>query len=83
MITFIMYYVQCTCNLFVQILCWASFNAIISFMKTSITSIFRYQEGKSLVLIGTIGQISAGIGALIGSILINYTKIFSANDPCS
>lgn len=65
-----------------QVVCWVVFNGTISFMKTSITSIFRYQEGKSLVLIGTISQMSAAIGAVVGFVLVNYTHLFEAKEEC-
>lgn len=65
-----------------QISSWAAFTAIISYMKLSITAIFRYQEGKSLVLVGTISQISSASGALIAFVLVNYTKAFTAYEPC-
>lgn len=51
-------------------------------MKLSIITIFRYQEGKSLVWVGTVGQISSAIGAIISFILVNVTNIFVSNEPC-
>lgn len=51
-------------------------------MKISIVSIFRYQEGRSLVWVGTVNQISAVIGAIITYVLVNHTKIFVEAKRC-
>lgn len=52
-------------------------------MKISIVSIFRYQEGRSLVWVGTVNQLSAAIGSIISFVLINYIKLFvEYKQPC-
>lgn len=66
-----------------QIASWTTFNCTISYMKISIVAIFRYQEGRSLVHVGAVNQISSAIGAMISFALINFTTIFISYDPCS
>lgn len=52
-------------------------------MKTSIVSVFRYQEGRSLVLVGTVYQIGAVIGAVISFVLVNVIQMFETYDYCA
>ncbi|XP_055325457.1 solute carrier family 52, riboflavin transporter, member 3-A-like isoform X2 [Sitodiplosis mosellana] len=61
---------------------WTIFTCIINYMKLSIVSIFRYQEGRSLVWVGTVNQISSAVGATISFVLVNYTKIFVEASKC-
>lgn len=65
-----------------QITSWTAFTCIINYMKISIVLIFRYQEGRSLVWVGTVNQISSAIGSIISFILVNYTNIFVSYEPC-
>lgn len=65
-----------------QITSWAVFTFIINYMKISIVSIFRYQEGRALVWVGTVNQTSAAIGSIISFALVNYTKMFVSYEPC-
>lgn len=51
-------------------------------MKISIVSIFRCQEGRSLVWIGTVNQISSAVGSVICFVLVNYTNTFVSYEPC-
>lgn len=65
-----------------QVASWTIFTCIINYMKLSIVSIFRYQEGRSLVWVGTVNQMSSAIGATISFVLVNYTNIFVAAKTC-
>ncbi|XP_031619660.1 riboflavin transporter 2-like isoform X2 [Contarinia nasturtii] len=64
------------------VIAWTVFTCIISYMKISIVSIFRYQGGRSLVLVGSVNQISAAIGAAISFALVNYFNVFEYASPC-
>lgn len=65
-----------------QISIWVSFNFFFSFLKLSVTKIVRYKGGKTLVWLGTIGQICSTFGAALMFILINFTHIFVSKDEC-
>uniref|UniRef100_A0A1L8DIM7 Riboflavin transporter n=2 Tax=Nyssomyia neivai TaxID=330878 RepID=A0A1L8DIM7_9DIPT len=60
------------------IIAWTILNGLISYMKLSITSIFRSQGGKSLVWVGGVSQIGSFIGAIIAFVLVNNTEIFTS-----
>ncbi|XP_059619966.1 solute carrier family 52, riboflavin transporter, member 3-B [Phlebotomus argentipes] len=63
------------------VLSWTVLNGLISYMKLSITSIFRFQGGKSLVWVGGVSQIGSFTGAILAFVLINYTGIFVSYTP--
>ncbi|GAB0092323.1 solute carrier family 52, riboflavin transporter, member 3-A [Sergentomyia squamirostris] len=63
------------------ILSWTLLNGLISYMKLSITSIFRFQGGKSLVWVGGVSQIGSFVGAILAFVLINYAEIFTSYTP--
>lgn len=54
---------------------------LISYIKLSITSVFRFQGGKSLVWVGSVSQIGSAVGALITFFVVNYTNVFVSYDP--
>lgn len=51
-------------------------------MKLSITQILRYKGGKTLVWLGTIGQIFSTLGAIVMFLLINFTALFISKGEC-
>lgn len=55
---------------------------LVSYIKLSITSIFRYQGGQSLVWIGAVSQTGSALGAIISFCLVNMTSIFVSYQPC-
>lgn len=55
---------------------------LVSYVKLAVTTIFRYQGGKSLVWIGAVAQIGSAIGAVITFSLVNFTNIFESFQPC-
>ena len=61
---------------------WTFLVGLISYIKLSITTIFRYQGGKSLVWIGGISQMGSFIGAITIFFIINYSQIFQSYEPC-
>lgn len=67
---------------FFQILLWTTFTVFLSYMKTSTASIFRYQQGKALVLNGIISQTSSALGAIAGFVFVNFTNLFIKFNPC-
>lgn len=61
---------------------WTIFTCIINYMKISIVSIFRHQEGRSLVWVGTVNQLSSAVGSIVSFVLVNHTQIFVSYEPC-
>lgn len=55
---------------------------LVSYIKLSITTIFRYQGGQSLVWIGAVTQVGSAIGAVISFCLVNFTDIFVSVPAC-
>lgn len=54
---------------------------LISYIKLSITSVFRFQGGKSLVWVGSVSQIGSAVGSLITFFVVNYADVFVSYDP--
>lgn len=52
------------------------FIGIQSYMKLSIASIFRYQEGKSLVFQASISLSCSVIGSVVSFLVVTYTNVF-------
>lgn len=67
---------------FSQVFTWVTLTGLVSYIKLSITSIFRHQGGQSLMWIGAISQSGSAIGAVISFCLVNMTSIFVAYRPC-
>ncbi|XP_055706279.1 solute carrier family 52, riboflavin transporter, member 3-B-like [Phlebotomus papatasi] len=63
------------------VISWTILNGLISYMKLSITSIFRFQGGKSLVWVGGVSQVGSFTGAILAFVLINYAGIFISYTP--
>lgn len=61
---------------------WVVLTGLVSYIKLSITSIFRYQGGQSLVWIGAVSQAGSAVGAVISFCLVNMTGIFVAYQQC-
>lgn len=68
--------------IFTQVFTWVSLTGLVSYIKLSITSIFRQRGGQSLVWIGAVSQSGSAIGAVISFGLVNMTDIFVAYQPC-
>lgn len=68
-------------NFLLQVMFWTLVSGLISYIKLSITSVIRFQGGKSLVWVGSVSQIGSAVGALITFFVINYTNIFVSHDP--
>lgn len=65
-------------NFFLQIVTFSTFTAVFNYIKLSITTIYRFQQGRMLVWYGAVGQISTAIGALTIFTIVNYTEIFKS-----
>ncbi|KAG4078037.1 hypothetical protein HA402_002088 [Bradysia odoriphaga] len=63
------------------VLFWTLVTALISYVKLSITSVFRSQGGKSLVWVGSVSQIGSAVGALVTFFVVNYTDVFVSYEP--
>uniref|UniRef100_A0A1B0GK16 Riboflavin transporter n=1 Tax=Lutzomyia longipalpis TaxID=7200 RepID=A0A1B0GK16_LUTLO len=63
------------------VLSWTVLNGLISYMKLSITTIFRQQGGKSLVWVGGVSQIGSFSGAILAFVLINNAELFTSYTP--
>lgn len=62
---------------------WTAVVGLASYIRLKITTIFRYQGGKSLVLVGAWTQIGSFVGAILSFFVVNYTNVFSSFDPCA
>lgn len=65
-----------------QVITWIVLTGLVSYIKLSITSIFRYQGGQSLVWIGAVSQAGSTVGAVISFCLVNLTDIFETYEEC-
>ncbi|KAJ6638058.1 Riboflavin transporter 2 [Pseudolycoriella hygida] len=63
------------------VLFWTLVMGLISYIKLSITSVFRFQGGKSLVWLGSVSQIGSACGALMTFLIINRTNVFVSYEP--
>uniref|UniRef100_U5EMU0 Riboflavin transporter n=1 Tax=Corethrella appendiculata TaxID=1370023 RepID=U5EMU0_9DIPT len=61
---------------------WTLLMGLIGYIRLSITAIYRYQGGKSLVWIGAMTQIGSFIGSVVSFSLVNFTNIFTSYQPC-
>jgi riboflavin transporter 2 len=55
----------------------------MSYIRLKITTIFRYQGGKSLVWVGTWTQIGSFVGAIVSFLAVNFTSLFGTYNPCA
>lgn len=61
---------------------WTILVGLVSYVRLSITTVFRYQGGKSLVLVGAITQIGSLLGSILSFSLVNFTDLFQSYYPC-
>ncbi|XP_055617482.1 solute carrier family 52, riboflavin transporter, member 3-B [Toxorhynchites rutilus septentrionalis] len=64
------------------IITWTIVVGLVSYVRLSITTVFRYQGGKSLVWAGGVTQIGSLIGSVLSFGLINFTDLFQPYYPC-
>lgn len=62
---------------------WTLLIGLASYIRLKITTIFRYQGGKSLVWVGAWTQIGSFVGAILSFGVVNYTNVFVSYFPCS
>ncbi len=67
------------------ILTWISFTSLFSYSRACIASTLRNTSTghKSLFFCGVFTQIGSAVGAITMFILVNYTSIFKAFNPCA
>ncbi|CRK91639.1 CLUMA_CG005291, isoform A [Clunio marinus] len=65
------------------VISWTAVVGLASYIRLKITTIFRYQGGRSLVLVGAWTQIGSFVGAILSFIVVNFTNVFQTYDPCA
>jgi riboflavin transporter 2 len=67
------------------VLTWISFTSLFSYSRACIASTLRNTSTghKSLFFCGVFTQIGSAFGAIIMFVLVNYTNIFKAFNPCA
>lgn len=61
---------------------WTILMGLVSYVRLSITTVFRYQGGKSLVWVGAVTQIGSLLGSVLSFSLVNFTDLFQQYYPC-
>lgn len=64
------------------IVTWTILVGLVSYVRLSITTVFRYQGGKSLVWVGAVTQMGSLIGSVLSFSLVNFTDLFQQYYPC-
>ncbi|XP_055523970.1 solute carrier family 52, riboflavin transporter, member 3-B [Wyeomyia smithii] len=64
------------------ILTWTILIGLVSYVRLSITTVFRYQGGRSLVWVGAVTQIGSLLGSILSFTLVNFTDLFQQYYPC-
>ncbi|XP_053688608.1 riboflavin transporter 2 [Sabethes cyaneus] len=64
------------------ILTWTILIGLVSYVRLSITTVFRYQGGRSLVWVGAVTQIGSLLGSVLSFSLVNFTDMFQQYYPC-
>ncbi|XP_049815790.1 solute carrier family 52, riboflavin transporter, member 3-B-like [Schistocerca nitens] len=67
---------------FLVVTSWILFTGGISYIKMSIASLFRREEGRALVWCGAAQQMGSAVGSVVIFILVNYSDIFHSYSPC-
>jgi hypothetical protein len=67
---------------FPQVISWTAVVGFASYIRLKITTIFRYQGGKSLVWVGAWTQIGSFVGAILSFGVVNFTGVFVSFFPC-
>lgn len=65
-----------------QVMSWTLVTGLMSYIRLKITTIFRYQGGKSLVWAGSWTQIGSFVGAILSFAAVNFTSVFQSYNPC-
>lgn len=66
-----------------QVISWTAVVGLASYIRLKITTIFRYQGGKSLVWVGAWTQIGSFVGAILSFGVVNFTGVFQSYYPCA
>lgn len=66
-----------------KVISWTAVVGLASYIRLKITTIFRYQGGKSLVWVGAWTQIGSFVGAILSFGVVNYTDVFQSYYPCA
>lgn len=61
---------------------WTLLVGLVSYLKLTITSVFR-RESKSLYKVGVVMQLGSACGAVLSFVLINCTTLLKVYTPCS
>ncbi|XP_058829365.1 riboflavin transporter 2 [Topomyia yanbarensis] len=64
------------------IITWTILIGLVSYVRLSITTVFRYQGGRSLVWVGAVTQIGSLVGSILSFTLVNFTDLFQQYYPC-
>ncbi|XP_069700255.1 solute carrier family 52, riboflavin transporter, member 3-A isoform X2 [Periplaneta americana] len=65
------------------VISWVAVTGLITYVKVSIASVLRLQEGRALFWCGAVQQMGSAVGAILFFFLINYTKLFTSYYPCT
>lgn len=65
------------------VISWVAVTGLITYIKVSVASRFRLEEGRALFWCGAVQQIGSAVGAILFFFLINYTKLFTSYYPCT
>ncbi|XP_063225962.1 solute carrier family 52, riboflavin transporter, member 3-B isoform X2 [Bacillus rossius redtenbacheri] len=64
------------------VLVWILYTGLISYIKVSVASVFRQEDGRKLFWCGAMQQLGSALGAILGFFLINFANIFHSYIPC-
>uniref|UniRef100_A0A1Q3F8N8 Riboflavin transporter n=1 Tax=Culex tarsalis TaxID=7177 RepID=A0A1Q3F8N8_CULTA len=64
------------------IITWTILIGLVSYVRLSITTVFRSQGGKSLVWVGAVTQIGSLCGSILSFTMVNFTNLFQQYYPC-
>lgn len=64
------------------IITWTILIGLVSYVRLSITTVFRSQGGKSLVWVGAVTQLGSLCGSILSFTLVNFTDLFQQYYPC-
>lgn len=61
---------------------WTILMGLVSYVRLSITTVFRHKGGKSLVWVGVVTQFGSLLGSVLSFVLVNFTDLFQQYYPC-
>lgn len=64
------------------IITWTILIGLVSYVRLSITTVFRSQGGKSLVWVGAVTQLGSLLGSILSFTMVNFTNLFQQYYPC-